>query len=394
MEQQRFLPGDFTVNVLAANDPACTSPCSISGITAGTQTACDVVSNTYSQELTITYVNAPTGTISVNGQTFNVTTSPQTVTLINLPSDGNAVNVSAFFTNSSACNFTQNSAFTAPVSCAANPCSISGITVGTQTACDIASNTYSQEVTVSYVNAPTGTIEVNGQTFNVTTSPQTVTLTNLPSNGNAVSVTASFTNSPTCTYTANNVFNAAASCAVVGPTDTLVVIMYPDGAGTLFVGNDVINTTPFVGVYPSNAVLDIATTVTGTNSFDFWRLNNQSLIDYSPNTSFVFMNQDTLFAYFNGAVAIGDVSETFNTFNIYPTVFDNQINVEFETIENAQVNIELFSIEGKLIDRLFNQKVTSNTFHKETFNVNVTSGLYFLKVTSGNSSFSQKVIKY
>ena len=387
-------PGDFTINVLAANDPACTNPCSISAITSGVTSACNPSTNTYSQDVTITYANAPTGTINVNGQTFNVTTSPQTVTLTNLPANGNSVNVVAFFTNSASCTFTQNNLFNAPASCAVTPCNISNIAAGTSTACNPTTNTYAQDVIITYTNAPTGTINVNGQTFNVTTSPQTVTLTNLPANGNSVNVTASFTNASTCSLTTNGLFNAPVSCAPVGPTDTLIVIMYPDGAGTLYVGNDVISTTPFVGIYPSNSVLNIAASVTGTNTFDFWRLNNLSLLDYSPSTSFAFINQDTLFAYFNGAVSIGDVSESFSTFNLYPTVFDNQINVEFEAKENANVSVDLYSIDGKLVNNLFQQQINSNVFYKETFNINVSSGMYFIKVSSENSSFSQKIIKY
>ncbi|MEZ4978025.1 MAG: hypothetical protein R2772_01890 [Chitinophagales bacterium] len=139
--------------------------------------------------------------MNVNGQTFAVTTSPQTVTLTNLTANGAAVNVTAFFTSNPSCTFTQNNAFTAPASCAVSPCSITAISVGTQSACVPATNTYTQQLTITYSNPPSGTLNVNGQTFAVTASPQTVTLTNLTANGAAVNVTAFFTSNTSCTFT-------------------------------------------------------------------------------------------------------------------------------------------------------------------------------------------------
>lgn len=97
------------------------------------------------------------------------------------------------------------------VSCAT--CSITNLTAGTQTPCNAGTNTYTQEVTVTYANAPaSGTLDVNGQSFAITTSPQTVTLINLPANGTAVNVTAAFSADAGCTLTTNSLFTAPAAC--------------------------------------------------------------------------------------------------------------------------------------------------------------------------------------
>ncbi len=94
------------------------APCSITAITAGTQTPCVSSNNTYTQEVTITYANPPaSGTLDVNGQSFAITTSPQTVTLVGLVSDGNAVDVTANFSANIGCTFTSNNLFTAPTAC-------------------------------------------------------------------------------------------------------------------------------------------------------------------------------------------------------------------------------------------------------------------------------------
>lgn len=93
-------------------------------------------------------------------------------------------------------------------------CSITDIAAGTQTACNAATNTYSQDVLVTYSGAPaTGTLNVNGQSFAITSSPQTVTLANLVSNGSSVDVTTSFSANAACDMTLTNVFTAPVSCA-------------------------------------------------------------------------------------------------------------------------------------------------------------------------------------
>lgn len=188
---------------------ACT--CNIAGITVGTQTPCDPATNTYTQAITVAYSNPPaSGSLVVNGQNFPITTSPQTVTWTNLPANGAPVNASVSFSANNACAFTQNNAFTAPVSCL---CNIISLAAGTQTACDPATGTYTQQVIVTYSNAPAaGTLNVNGQSFPITGSPQTVTLTNLPANGLAVNASASFSASAACTLSQNSLFTAPAPC--------------------------------------------------------------------------------------------------------------------------------------------------------------------------------------
>ncbi len=103
-----------STNVLCGN----TAPCSISDISAGSQTPCVNTTNMYTQEVIVTYANAPTtGFLTVNGQNFAIGTSPQTVTLIGLNSDGAAVNVTTSFTTQTSCDYTENGVFNAAVSC-------------------------------------------------------------------------------------------------------------------------------------------------------------------------------------------------------------------------------------------------------------------------------------
>lgn len=97
--------------------------------------------------------------------------------------------------------------------CQATICDISSVSLGAQSACDTTSMLYSQDLIVTYVNAPaTGTLDVNGQSFAITGSPQTVSLSNLVSNGLPVNLSVSFSSDVACTFNANAFFTAPVSC--------------------------------------------------------------------------------------------------------------------------------------------------------------------------------------
>jgi hypothetical protein len=120
-------------------------------------------------------------------------------------------------------------------------CDISAITAGTQTACNPADNTYTQEVTVTFVDAPaSGTLDVNGQSFAIGTSPQTVTLTGLASSGASVDVTAIFSDDVTCDLSSTGLFTAPAFC---GPGECANPIVLTEGADCLAGDTDIFGNT-------------------------------------------------------------------------------------------------------------------------------------------------------
>jgi hypothetical protein len=323
-----------------------------------------------------------------------VDTSPQTVTLTNLTSNGNSVNVTAFFTNATACNFTLNNAFIAPTDCAPTPCAITAVSAGIQGICNPLTNTYTQAITITYNSQPTGSLDVNGQLFPVTSSPQTVVLLGLMADGAGVSVTAAFTAVAFCDYTENLLFTATSACSVAAALDSLVVVMVPDGAGTLFVGTDVITSTPFTGYYSTNALLDISAQVNTGNIFDYWRLNTQVLLDFSPSSDFVFSSQDTLFAYFNEAVGIRELPAEFISFQVYPTIVSEYLDIEFELKETDVLKVDLYGMDGKLISRLLNERYQANQFYKERYALLLSPGAYILKVHINKRFYETRIIKY
>ena len=93
-------------------------------------------------------------------------------------------------------------------------CSIDpNITISSQSACDPNSNLYTQTLVVSYAMNPTvGQIVVNDQAFDITGSPQTITLTGLLSNSEPVDLELFFSEDPQCFQFLSEAFTATDNC--------------------------------------------------------------------------------------------------------------------------------------------------------------------------------------
>jgi SdrD B-like domain len=114
-------------------------------------------------------------------------------------------------------NFTLDFGFRNP------PCAISIVT-STPSACDPATNTYTVSVAVTYSNAPTGDLTINGQTFTPNGSgSETFTLTGITANGaTGVALNAAFVNDVTCV--ANTTYDAPIACTCPTPNCGTVII--------------------------------------------------------------------------------------------------------------------------------------------------------------------------
>ena len=145
---QDFGLGNFELSMF------CTQPCSLDGLTSGTQGSCDGITDTYSQDVVVTYSSAPaTGTLDVNGQSFAITGSPQTVTLTGLLADGLDVDVTASFSADGSCPLTGLALFTAPASCLGS-CDGKAALIGFPT--DVCANSAPIAITPAYYGGTFG----------------------------------------------------------------------------------------------------------------------------------------------------------------------------------------------------------------------------------------------
>ena len=79
--------------------------CAILDISSGPQLACNPLTNTYTQQLVLSYENTPTpGFFNVNGTLHAINDSPQIISLANTPGNSETVDVEIFVTTEETCS--------------------------------------------------------------------------------------------------------------------------------------------------------------------------------------------------------------------------------------------------------------------------------------------------
>ena len=289
------------------SDTAIVAEPGIVSIVAGAQGVCDANTNTYTQDIIVTYNNPNSLNLVVNGMSLASTGSPQTIILSGLTADSNPVDVNVHLEGEPGCNLEELALFTAPPSCDFNcenlTVSISGntsycfstgtilsanqtggvgtitydwsgpggfasnslsiiafdeglysvivtddncsenasitidsygitqLTAGTQSSCNPGTSTYDQEIIVTFDEFPgmeNFDIVVNGNSFPIVSSPQSVTLTGLNADSNPVDVNAHLSNDAACDISETSLFTAPAPCSVNCATDLIFVLSGAD----------------------------------------------------------------------------------------------------------------------------------------------------------------------
>ncbi|MGB1216230.1 MAG: proprotein convertase P-domain-containing protein [Saprospiraceae bacterium] len=144
-------------------------------------------------------------------------------------------------------------------------CNISSVTAGVQTPCDPSLTNYTQEIIVSYVDAPpSGTLDVNGQSFPIISSPQTVVLTGLTGDGGSVDVTAIFSDDLFCMSTVVGLFVAPTNCDPI-PTDNCG--SYSNSPNTIINSNSTITDDIIVTGTAPDVITDLNVVVQINHTF-------------------------------------------------------------------------------------------------------------------------------
>lgn len=175
-------------------------------------------------------------------------------------------------------------------------------------------------------------------------------------------------------------------------TDTLWVVSNPINVATLEIGNDIVNTSPYMGIYEVGEILSINAIPAGNNVFNQWNLSGVNLADYNASTYFIFNNQDTLFAYFNNVLGIDALGSDIESISIYPKVTKENFEIAMYSLENTPLSIELYTINGQKMSTLFQGVLKANDWFKESFNIQTAAGIYFVKINTAKSSYTDKII--
>ena len=77
-----------------------------------------------------------------------------------------------------------------------------------------------------------------------------------------------------------------------------------------------------------------------------------------------------------------NVPKSFYLFNNYPNPFNSNTNIEFQLSRRSFIMLQIFDINGKLVDVLENEYLNSGRYRTQWYANNYSSGVYFVKMTS------------
>ena len=141
---------------------------------------------------------------------------------------------------------------------------------------------------------------------------------------------------------------------------------------------------------------------------DGWRLssNDDIILIYSLDGS--SLNSSLLFDYEGSfdikSIIISDwygndietsrtlLPEAYALLSAYPNPFNPETNINFEIPVSSNVTIEVFNLQGRLIETLYNKELQPGK-HRITWNADgLMSGIYFVKMSSNNFNDYKKII--
>ena len=78
---------------------------------------------------------------------------------------------------------------------------------------------------------------------------------------------------------------------------------------------------------------------------------------------------------------------------VYPNPFTDRLKFEFVSQEDGETKIEIFDVNGRLVETIFNEYVWAGIRYKVEFiPADIISDFYFYKVEKGEKCFSGKII--
>ena len=106
-------------------------------------------------------------------------------------------------------------------------------------------------------------------------------------------------------------------------------------------------------------------------------------------------NYDSSQSAFNSKIEQTSNHSLVEEYYTFPTIIgeDNMVTIIYQSSCNNSISLSLIDISGKTVEIYYKNK--SNSLFKETLLLksNLSKGIYFLKLTNGESEFTSKIIK-
>ncbi len=215
----------------------------------------------------------------------------------------------------------------------------------------------------------------------------------------------SFTDSPTGNYS-NNTTRSLTLTTPINVTATPVVILsfwYKHTIDTLDnayvdVSNDNGSTWQSAKFYNKTAgewtreVLDVTSLAAGSANLKirFSLISNGSIVAdgiYIDNIKLTGYNAVT-----TGIISGNESPSKFSLYQNYPNPFNPNTQINYTIASGGQVTLKIFDILGKEVATLVNEKQNPGSYSLNFDGSNLSSGLYYYRLESGNYSDTRKMI--
>ncbi len=182
--------------------------------------------------------------------------------------------------------------------------------------------------------------------------------------------------------------------SLTGPYD-LTVTADPIDAGSVQLNSLVIDEFPWTGTYFEGIDTKLEAQPDGNNTFVNWTSGSQT---FSPdaNADSVSINlssTDVVTAHFSYASSVEEI-RPYISVNVYPTVFNNEIKIEYSLSENAGVKMTLLDLAGKEVFRISPTQNQSGNYSVmlNLSKANLASGVYLLDFKAGDYSRTVRLV--
>lgn len=132
--------------------------------------------------------------------------------------------------------------------------------------------------------------------------------------------------------------------------------------------------------------------------------SNLEILDLIKSSSHQYLEPDSILGYGipNFQLAYDELNQGQSVrkfsndqlLQVYPSVFNEQLNLKFFALDNNEINVEIFSING---DKQFTRSFPVDSNKINNININSLShfpkGIYIIRLISKSDSFSRKIIK-
>jgi len=172
-------------------------------------------------------------------------------------------------------------------------------------------------------------------------------------------------------------------------SDTLTVVVGPNVSVSIPVDSICTLSSSFVlsGGTPAGGTYS-GTGVTA-GSFDPAIGTGTHIITYTYTDGLGCTNQSTDNIFVYGCLGLEDLA--YNNILLYPNPADGIVNLSFSSNINAQMSLNVLTIEGKLIQ----QKMVQVAIGSNLFAMDISmlpSGIYFIQLNDGNNQFTKKIV--